>query len=287
MPYLYVNDFYNRYLRDEPAYKQQLALSAYIKMITEGSSLSSIYKGSLYRTARETLLRHRLITYTNDYVRRDGIFPRYRYLPVGLFIVADVYNKKPYKSKGNEYTVQLRIRLWTPLTFFYDINSVNIRLLVALYVPIANYLFSRINVRADLYKMSDEFTVGIQDSYLSPFHDLDKWTVFITKTNRKGRFMYVYDAPIIYQWYINNNNNSLYTDLCNITLLNLLSCTTGKSIEEEFQKNFEKFDIRLYSEIRRKCEFTLPIIRLKEIPICCIKTKVNVDAINKLLQEIQ
>jgi len=182
MPYFKYLDWVNEFLPNVDSELQATVFLAYRQMLA-GTALSNMFSGRRYKVVRQTMISHDIVRLTNDYVPLTAPAPSYRVLPVGEHIVFDIYSRNRYVRNNKEYTIQIRFDVWFPSCVIRK-NKYGEQLL-ALFFPIADALFRRINVGASIEDMIEsqelDFTVGVVKRERETIRNLSTWSILITK----------------------------------------------------------------------------------------------------------
>jgi len=275
MPYFKYLDWVNEYLPDVDPELQATVFLAYRQMLS-GIALSNMFSGRRYRTVRQIMISHDVARITNDYVPLTAPAPSPRVLPVGERIVFDIYSRNRYVRRGKEYTIQIRFDVWFPLGIIRKKKYGD--QLLALFFPIADSLFRRINVGASIEDMTEsqdiEFTVGVVKREREVIRNLSTWSIIITKYDTSKVTSYPYDFIVKYRWTFDDIGEGTYNaDMCYLRILIAKSCTTNIDLYESYNRTYteytgQPFPHDKYYTIFNTCDFTFNYLRPTRLPLC-------------------
>jgi len=281
MPYFKYLDWVNEFLPNVDSELQSIVFLAYRQMLA-GTALSSMFSGRRYKVVRQIMVSHDVARLTNDYVPLTAPAPSPRVLPVGEHIVFDIYSRNRYVRRNKEYTVQIRFDVWFPLGVIRK-NKYGEQLL-ALFFPIADALFRRINVGASIEDMVEsqelDFTVGVVKREKDVIRNLSTWSIIITKYETSKVTSYPYDFIVKYRWTFDDLGGGVYNaDMCYLQILMARSCTTNINLYESYNRTYteytgQPYPYDKYHIIFNTCDFTFNYLRPTKVPLC----RATVDA---------
>jgi len=238
--------------------------------------LSQMFTGRRYTVVRDTMLSTNLAIRSANYLPLTFPAAAPRLFPVGNFIKFDIYNKYPYVVDDEKTTVQIRFNMWIPFGAFL-VGKTPLSLLTVFY-PIAERLFSRINVDASLEAMQEaqnvHFTVGIRSRTVTMLNNISTITISVTKVKPNNAYTYIYDFVVRYQYNIQDLGGEMYrVRLCNFKILRAISCRTGNNLYQFYRDTyFERYGAEIteedYYNILDTCPFTWKLYTPLQTPLC-------------------
>jgi hypothetical protein len=280
MPLIQYNRFVDTFLPGVDPETQASAFFAYRSMLS-GIPLSAMFSGKAYYRIRSTMVAHDLIRSSTDYVPITSFATAPRLFPVGERFEFDIYNKKKYVRKGKSYTIQIHFDVWFPLGVIRTKNYAE--QLFALFFPIADMLFSRINVGASVEEMVEsqnvDFTLGIVSATRDIIRNIATWSIIVTKYETSRVTSYVYDFVVKYRWEFKDIGGGTYNaDMCYLHIANARSCATDRDLYTLYNETYREYTGRdkpyyEYSNVFTNCTFTFSYLRPTRIPLC----RTNVD----------
>ncbi|CAH69438.1 hypothetical protein [Deltalipothrixvirus pozzuoliense] len=252
-----------------------LLFEAYKEMVAS-TPLSTMFSGRSYYTVRDALSSIHLITRSSNYIPLLLPVHAPRLFPMGEYVEFDIYTKKPYERRNKRYTVQIRFNIWLP---FGALITTNVpQRLYSLFFPIANLLFSRINVGASLDDMLETqnipATIGIKSRTNAMVHNVNTVSIIITKIESSTVNSYIYDYILRYQWRFDDMGGNAYNiEICNLQILHAQSCRSNKSLYDLYNDTYREFfhtDKNRYDyfTIFDKCPFTWKLYTPPRTPLC-------------------
>lgn len=236
------------------------SILAYLYLIS-GVPLSQIYSGSTYIRTRDELILKR---YAERYI------PLRRILPLGTYVEFDIYSKETYTYKRDQYTFQVRFRIWFPKCFPTDADS-----LLSLFLPLAYDFMDRINYGVAIEDTNLQFVIGIHRvTNNALIHNNDIVSVLVTKYTATRVITYRYDFHVRYRWLpIYSSLDSVYVDMCQLYILRAISCRTGSDLYRNYSSAFESisgvpYNEELYRYILHKCDFRWSVYIPQSVILC-------------------
>jgi len=284
MPYFKYLDWVNEFLPNVDPEIQAVVFFAYRQLLA-GVALSVMFSGRRYRVVRQVMVSYDVARITNDYIPLTAPAPSPRVLPVGERIVFDIYSRNRYVRRGKEYTVQIRFDVWFPLGVIQKKKYGG--QLLALFFPIADALFRRINVGASIEDMVEsqdmDFTVGVVSRERDVIRNVSTWSIIITKYETSKVTSYPYDFIVKYRWTFDDlGGGGMYNaDMCYLGIIKAVSCTTNINLYESYNRTYteytgQPFPRERYHIIFNACDFTFNYLRPTQVPLCraTIDTKI-------------
>jgi len=240
------------------------AIIGYLYLIS-GVPLSQIYSGRTYIRVRNELISKgyaSLTTVPGTRIRR--------LLPLGTYVEFDIYSKQHYEYKRDQYTFQVRFRIWFPKCYPTEPKR-----LLGLFLPLAYDFTDRINYGVHIEATELPFTIGIHrvtDNAL--VHNNDVTSVLVTKYTATRVIIYRYDFHIRYRWLpIYTSLDSVYVDMCQLYILRAISCRTGIDLYQNYNARFTEitgspYNEELYRYILNKCDFRWTIYIPTSVTLC-------------------
>jgi len=268
-------EFSSRYLSSINKELQNLVFDAYSNMVA-GIQLSQVLKGRRYVKVRDAMLNANLAARSRNYTPLTAPVAAPRLFPQGTFVQFDIYNKKPYVRKGKKYTVQVRFNVWLP--FGVLLNEPVPLTLFATFYPIADELFSRVNVDSSLEAMDEaqkvDFTIGIKRRTRSMIRNVDTVTIAITKTETSRVTTYFYDFVVRYQWsFVDLGQGEYEITLCNLRILRARACNSGDDLFELYNETYKEYygteyPPEQYYSVINTCNFAWKLYTPPAVRVC-------------------